>query len=85
MKWQALPMLVALVFATAALGSAVHGFRDPKAPTEDATLLNSLPSVDNMRCRWKVRGRTIGCVGLVCGLTVQLHVGGAAPPLPRLR
>ena len=74
MKWQALTMLVALAFATAALGSTVHGFRDPKAPTTAATILNSLPSVDNMRCRWKVRGRTIGCVGLVRGLTVQMDV-----------
>lgn len=64
----------ALALVPVAAASPAHGFRDPRAPQEAAAVLNTLPSVDGMRCHWKLRGRTIGCVGLVTGATAQLYI-----------
>jgi len=67
-------LAAALVVVPAAVAKAAHGFRDAKAPQEAASLLNSLPNVDSMRCHWKLKGRTIGCVGLVTGETAELYL-----------
>ena len=65
----------ALVLPLALAGpaaAAAHGFHDPKAPREAATILNTLPDVDGVTCHWKVVGHTIGCVGMVQGERAQL-------------
>lgn len=63
-----------LALVPTALATTAHGFRDPRAPQEAAAILNTLPSVDGMRCHWKVTGHTIGCVGLVTGATAQMYL-----------
>lgn len=65
-------LAAALVLAPTALATTAHGFHDTKAPREAATILNALPDVDGVTCRWKSAGHTIGCVGTVRGLTAQL-------------
>jgi hypothetical protein len=70
----ALVVGLALVAITAAEAATAHGFRDTNAPQEAARILNTLPNVDGMRCHWKLRGHTIGCVGLVKGTTAEMYL-----------
>ncbi len=59
---------------SAAAASMKHGFRDRHAPAEAARILNTLPTVDNAHCHWKIRLHTIGCTALVRGETAQLFL-----------
>jgi hypothetical protein len=66
-------LIVALTLAAPAVAAA-HGFRDAGAPREAAAMLNARPDVDGVRCHWKVRGHTIGCLGTVQGLRTQMYL-----------
>ncbi len=67
---------IAVVAAVLACGAmaATHGFKDPNAPREAQSILGKIPSVDNVKCHWKVRGHTIGCTALVNGSVAQLDL-----------
>lgn len=70
-------VLIALALAPAALAATHHGFHDAKAPREAAARLNARPDVDGVRCHWKVKGHTIGCLGTVQGLRTQMYLWSA--------
>jgi hypothetical protein len=62
-----------LLWASPALASTSHGFRDAKAPAEATKTLNALPNIE-MTCHWKIKGHTIGCLGLVSGAPVTIDI-----------